>query len=468
MKLRVRLLSATIVFIMVATLLGLLLVHSVRASEIRQVDQQLETFLPASRIASNTKPPAPLSRGSTPPAFDANHYSALYLAIITNGTRRVLSTPLGTKHAAPDLPTKYTTSLHHPTIVTVGSTSGSLSWRAIRVALPHVHGELLVAVPLNQVNATMRFLQLSLLLTGVIILAVLTAAGIWITRLGLRPIAEVTEVAEAIVEGDRSRRVVGGQQGTEAGKLARAFNVMLDEQQDLESRLRQFVADASHELRTPVSVILGITELWRRGELRSGIERDEAIHRIGASGAQMGRLVEDLLLLARLDEGGPLDIRQVDLGRVIRDVVADVVTTDPTRNIVLESPSSVIVQGDEASLRQVAVNLVSNAIRHTAEDAQVTIRVFERGDNTVLEVKDSGPGMTHEEAARAFDRFWQADPGRSRAGAGLGLAIVRGIVDAHQGEVAFSSNVETGTRVSVTIPRLGATASLPSMCVPPH
>ena len=443
------------VFIMVGTFLGLLLVHSVRTSEIRQVDQQLETFLPASRIASNTKPPAPPTSAATPPAFDANHYSALYLAIITNGKRRVLSTPLGTKHAAPDLPKQYTTSLHHPNIVTVGSTSGSLSWRAIRVALPHVHAELLVAVPLNQVNQTMRFLQLSLLLTGVIILAVLTATGIWIMRLGLRPIAEVTEVAEAIVDGDRTRRVVGGQEGTEAGKLARAFNVMLDEQQDLEARLRQFVADASHELRTPVSVILGITELWRRGELRSGIERDEAIHRIGASGAQMGRLVEDLLLLARLDEGGPLDIRQVDLSRVIRDVVADVVTTDPTRNIVLEVPSSAIVLGDEASLRQVAVNLVSNAIRHTAEDAQVRVRVFEREGNTVLEVKDSGPGMTHEDAARAFDRFWQADPGRSRAGAGLGLAIVRGIMDAHQGAIGFASDVATGTRVSVTIPRQG-------------
>jgi two-component system OmpR family sensor kinase len=455
MKLRVRLLSATMVFIVVATLLGLLLVHSVRTSEIRQVDQQLETFLPSSRIAGNAKPPAHLSSGSAPPVFNANHYSALYLAIITNGSRRVLSTPLGTKHASPVLPTKNTTSLHHATIVTVGSTTGSLSWRAILVTLPNIHSEILVAVPLNQVNATMRFLQLSLLLTGIIILAVLSAAGIWITRLGLRPIAEVTEVAEAIVEGDRTRRVAGGQRGTEAGRLARAFNVMLDEQQDLESRLRQFVADASHELRTPVSVILGVTELWRRGELRSGEQRDEAIHRIGVSGTQMGRLVEDLLLLARLDEGRTLENQPVDLRRVVHDVVADVVTTDPTRSIVLEAPHSVIVQGDEASLRQVAVNLVTNAIRHTSKDADVRVRVFEERDSAVLEVKDTGPGMNHEDAARAFDRFWQADSSRSRAGAGLGLAIVRGIVDAHQGVVTFASDVSTGTQVSVKIPRRG-------------
>jgi two-component system OmpR family sensor kinase len=299
----------------------------------------------------------------------------------------------------------------------------------------------------------MRFLRLSLLLAGLIVLAVLTATGIWITRLGLRPIAEVTEVAEAIVEGGRARRVAERHQGTEAGKLARAFNVMLDEQQASEMRLRQFVADASHELRTPVSVILGITELWRRGELRSGNQRDEAIHRIGVSGTQMGRLVEDLLLLARLDEGRALENEPVDLGRVVREVVADVSTTNPTRTVVLDIPRSVVVEGDEASLRQVAVNLVSNAIRHTPDSTGVKIRVVEQGDMALLEVEDSGPGMTHEDAKRAFDRFWQADSSRSRSGAGLGLAIVRGIVEAHLGEVSLVSDIVTGTRVIVTIPR---------------
>jgi two-component system OmpR family sensor kinase len=338
-------------------------------------------------------------------------------------------------------------------IVTVGSTTGSLSWRAVLVALPHVHTEVLVAASLSQVDATMRFLRLSLLLAGLIVLAVLTATGIWITRLGLRPIAEVTEVAEAIVEGGRARRVAERHQGTEAGKLARAFNVMLDEQQASEMRLRQFVADASHELRTPVSVILGITELWRRGELRSGNQRDEAIHRIGVSGTQMGRLVEDLLLLARLDEGRALENESVDLGRVVREVVADVSTTNPARTVVLDIPRSVVVEGDEVSLRQVAVNLVSNAIRHTPDSTGVKIRVVEQGDMALLEVEDSGPGMTHEDAKRAFDRFWQADSSRSRSGAGLGLAIVRGIVEAHLGEVSLVSDTVTGTRVIVTIPR---------------
>jgi two-component system, OmpR family, sensor kinase len=256
------------------------------------------------------------------------------------------------------------------TIVTVGSKTGPVSWRAVLVALPRKRAEILVAAPLNQVDATMRFLRLALLFTGLVVLAVLVATGYWITRLGLRPIAEVTEVAEAIVDGDRTRRVAPRHQRTEAGKLARAFNIMLDEQQALEARLRQFVADASHELRTPLSVILGIAGLWRRGELRVGDQRDEAIHRIGSSANQMGSLVEELLLLARLDEGRPIERAPVDLSVVLDEVVADVLTTAPTRTIALYVPPSIVVMVDEASFRQIAVNLISNAVRHTPQTSR--------------------------------------------------------------------------------------------------
>jgi two-component system OmpR family sensor kinase len=451
-KLRARLLSAALLFVVVLLLLGLLIVHSVETSEIGQIDQQLTSFLPNTKtVATGLGQPPSVS---VPPGFNSSHFSALYLATITKGTRKVLSTPLDTKHASPEIPTIRTTSTDNVSITTVGSTSGTSSWRAVLLALPRQHTEILVAVPLNQVDDTVRFLRLALLLTGLIMLVVLGATGYWITRLGLRPIAEVTEVAEAIVNGDRTRRVARRHQSTEAGKLARAFNVMLDEQQALESRLRQFVADASHELRTPVSVIVGITELWRRGELRNGNQRDEAIHRIGVSGNQMGRVVEDLLLLARLDEGRPLDQERFDLSSVVRDVVADASTTNPTRSIVLDVPRSpVLVLGDSTGIRQVVVNLVSNAIHHTPANANIEIRVTQGDDAVALEVQDSGPGMTPEEASRAFDRFWQADSSRSRAGAGLGLAIVRGIVAAHFGDVSLASNKSTGTRVIVTLPR---------------
>jgi two-component system OmpR family sensor kinase len=352
------------------------------------------------------------------------------------------------------LPKIASRALDHVRIVTVASRTGSLSWRAVLVALPHNHAEILVAAPLNQVDATMRFLRFALFLAGLVVLAVLIATGFWISRLGLRPIAEVTEVAEAIVEGDRTRRVATRRQRTEAGKLARAFNVMLDEQQALEARLRQFVADASHELRTPLSVILGITGLWRRGELRVGDQSDEAIHRIGASANQMGSLVEDLLLLAQLDEGRPMDREPVDLSAVVRDVVADVLTTAPTRTIALYVPPLIVVMSDEVSLRQIAVNLISNAVRHTPQEAGVVVRVLEEGDSVLLEVEDSGPGMTPDEASRAFDRFWQADSSRSSTGAGLGLAIVRSMVDALGGKVSLVSDTAKGTRVIVIIPRI--------------
>jgi two-component system OmpR family sensor kinase len=244
---------------------------------------------------------------------------------------------------------------------------------------------------------------------------------------------------------------------TEAGKLAQAFNLMLDEQHSLEARLRQFVADASHELRTPVSVILGITELWRRGELRDGEERNEAIHRIGRSGNQLGELAEGLLLLARLDEGRTTDHAPVELALLIGEVVSDASATDPHRTIEVYVPGSVDVQGDASGLRQVVTNLVSNALRYTPPTAVVEVRLSVIGDTAILDVDDSGPGMTNEEASHAFDRFWQAEPSRSRSGAGLGLSIVRSIVVSHGGDVTLLSDPESGTRVSVKIPRGEAT-----------
>jgi two-component system OmpR family sensor kinase len=227
---------------------------------------------------------------------------------------------------------------------------------------------------------------------------------------------------------------------------------MLDEQLALEARLRQFVADASHELRTPVSVIMGITDLWRQGKLRKGEESDEAIHRIGVAGGQMGTLVEELLLLARLDEGRALDHASVDISQLVIDVVADAATTDPLRPVTVHVPGPVVVNGDVLGLRRVVANLVTNAIRHTPAGAEIEVGVTAEGDIARLEVRDSGPGMTGDEQRHAFDRFWQADSSRSRSGAGLGLPIVRGIVTAHQGQVTLVSDARSGTCFTVTLP----------------
>jgi two-component system OmpR family sensor kinase len=442
----------------VLLLLGVLLVNSVGSSELRQVDQQLKNSLPVARTLDSTTTPTFPPHPKSSKTFAADRFSAFYIAAITNGHRSVVSTPPDANGAAPLTPRATTTPRHAIKITTVGSVAGSRQWRAVLLKLPNSKTEVLVAVSLSQIDTTMGFLRLSMLFAGLIVLAVMVATGFWIARLGLRPIAEVTEVADAIAAGDRTRRVTRAQRRTEAGKLATAFNLMLDEQHALEARLRQFIADASHELRTPVSVILGITELWRQGELRNGEERDEAIHRIGLSGNQMGKLVEELLLLARLDEGRPMDVEPVDLERVVHEVVADALTTDPLRTVTVSVGNNVVVQGDAFRLRQVVSNLVNNALRYTPADSAIEVRLTTNGDTAMLDVDDSGPGMNEEESRHAFDRFWQADASRSRSGAGLGLPIVRGIVTAHGGSVTLESHSLTGTHVRVTIP-LGDTRS---------
>jgi two-component system OmpR family sensor kinase len=456
-SLRLRISIAAALLLVVLSVLGVLLVSFVGNAEVRQVDQQLEDTFPVARTIEGATSIPSSSSTSPPRSASANHLSAFYMAVITDGHRTVISTQLDTAKESPRSPEVLSTSKRDISIVTVGSRSGSQSWRAILVPRPNTNSDLLVAVSLSQVNSTMRFLRDALLLAGIIMLAVVVATGYWIARLGLRPIAEVTEVADAIAAGDRTRRVAKSKHGTEASKLADAFNLMLDEQLAIEERLRQFVADASHELRTPVSVIMGITDLWRQGKLRIGEESDEAIHRIGVAGGQMGTLVEELLLLARLDEGQPLGHSPVNLSQLVIDVVADAATTDPLRPVTVHVPGPVVVDGDNLGLRRVVANLVTNALRHTPADAEIEVRVTLEGEIARLEVRDAGPGMTSDEQRHAFDRFWQADSSRSRSGAGLGLPIVRGIVTAHHGHVTLESDSASGTRFTVTLPRRAAT-----------
>ena len=259
-------------------------------------------------------------------------------------------------------------------------------------------------------------------------------------------------MADAITAGDRSRRVTEARSRTEAAHLARAFNVMLDEQQGLERRLRQFVADASHELRTPVSAIQGFADLWRQGQLREGQPLEEAMRRIGQESARMAGLVKDLLTLARLDEGHALECLPVDLVPLVDDAVLDASATHPTREIRTEASGSIVAEGDEAALRQVIANLVTNALVHTPATSSVDVRATAHSDVAVLEVADEGPGMVSSSAAHAFDRFWRGDGSRSRPGSGLGLPIVAAIVAAHGGQLTMDSSPEVGTVVRVMLP----------------
>jgi two-component system OmpR family sensor kinase len=315
-------------------------------------------------------------------------------------------------------------------------------------------GRILVAVSLQQADATMDKVRLTVFGVGAGILLAIGLAGWWVLRLGLRPIAEVTEVADAITAGDRSRRLPVRDLRTEAGHLGRAFNVMLDEHQAGEDRLRRFVADASHELRTPVAAIRGFADLYRAGALDDPATLNEAMRRIGGESARMAGLVEDLLLLARLDEGRPLEAAPVDLSGVLRDAAFDASATHPTRTVTAEVVDDLTVVGDEARLRQVLANVVQNALTHAGADASVVVRGRRQGDLCIVEVADDGAGMPTEEAVMAFDRFWRADRSRARNanGAGLGLSIVRAITEAHGGRVALDSAPDRGTTVRVVLP----------------
>ena len=319
---------------------------------------------------------------------------------------------------------------------------------------------------------------------GLIVLTLLGVAGYVLVRNSLRPLEEVGDTARAIAAGDLSRRVPAGDERTEVGRLSVALNGMLariesafsaqraseGQARASEGRMRQFVADASHELRTPLTSIRGFAELYRQGAVRDPEEVGRLMQRIESEGARMGVLVEDLLQLARLDQQRPLTVTPVDLAEVAGDAVHDARALQPDRPLefvldpaMTEMP---VVLGDEARLRQVVGNLVTNALVHTPADARVTVTLSEEpglaGDEddggwVLVRIADEGPGMAAEDAARVFERFYRADPSRNRAagGTGLGLAIVASLVAAHGGTVDLRTAPGEGAVFTVRLPRSG-------------
>jgi two-component system OmpR family sensor kinase len=332
------------------------------------------------------------------------------------------------------------------------------------MAFPGDRGYTFVAaLSLADVDASVSRLKwVEVLVTG-LVLGILALVTWWVIRLGVRPVKQMTATATAIAGGDLSHRVPTGHEGTEAGELGDALNTMLtrieeafDERSASEARLRQFIADASHELRTPVATIRGYAELYRRGGLEEREELRQAMRRTEAETVRMGTLIDDLLLLARLDQGRPLDRAPVDLGVLAVDAAADARVRAPERRVTASVSEGVVVAGDEHRLRQVVANLVSNALVHTPPDAAIEARVRSDNGRAVLEVHDDGPGMSPDVASHAFERFYRADRSRSRqyGGSGLGLSIVQAIIDAHGGTVTLDTSLGHGTTVRVDLPRL--------------
>ncbi len=318
-----------------------------------------------------------------------------------------------------------------------------------------------VAVPLTEVKTTLSQMLLLETLIGLAVVAATAALAFLIIRVGLRPLQRMGAVASDIAAGDLSRRVEPATQKTEIGRLGLALNGMLSqieaafaERTASNDRLRRVIADASHELRTPLTSIRGYAEMLRRGAAESPTDSEAARRRIEEESIRMTGLVDDLLVLARLDQGRPLDKAAVDLRSIATDAVADARVVAPLRKISLSANGPVIVTGDDTRLRQVLGNLVRNAIVHTPQ--QTPIEVSVAGDDGVgrLSVADHGPGLAADDVERIFEPFYRADPSRSRdrGGAGLGLSIVSAVVTAHGGHVKVSRTEGGGATFEVELP----------------
>jgi two-component system OmpR family sensor kinase len=351
-------------------------------------------------------------------------------------------------------------------------------WRVLITPLADNSGSVIVAILLDEVDDTVGKLATAHIVLGAAALAVLAVVGYAMVRTSLRRLLQVERTAREIAAGDLSRRVPAGHPDTEVGRLAAAFNAMLgeieyafrarerseSEARASEARMRRFAADASHELRTPLTAIRGFSELYRQG----GGDAPHVISRIEHHATRMSALVEDLLLLARLDQHRPMQAVAVDLLSLAADAVQDTTATqdDHPVRLVPEADRPPVVVGDELQLRQVIGNLLNNAVQHTPPGTPVTVTVKTVSGpgvpgEVVLSVADTGPGLAPDDAARVFERFFRPDPARTRAvavtgaahrGSGLGLSIVHAIVSAHGGAIQLETAQGVGARFVVRLP----------------
>ena len=362
---------------------------------------------------------------------------------------------------------------------TVSSQDGDSQWRVLlaRYSADSGDGTVAVALPLSTVSNTVKQLLVLTTVVGLVTLIAVALIGWFAVRRAFRPLTRIEDTAAAIAAGDLTRRIPERDANDEVASLSNSLNVMLAQieqsfavREASEQRMRQFVADASHELRTPLATVKGYAELYRVGGVTRTEDVASAMRRIEDESSRMARLVEDLLLLTRLDTTPHRPHDNVDLVVVAHDVVQDARVRAPERPISLrrygENNGPVMVPGDDFALRQVLTNLVANAVAHTPSDTGIDVAVGQTNGVAVVEVADHGPGIPPEAAQRVFERFYRADPSRTRGpgrggGTGLGLSIVASIVVRHGGRVSHRPSPGGGATFRVELPR-HATVSAPS------
>ncbi len=338
---------------------------------------------------------------------------------------------------------------------TIKGDDGQPDVRAVAQVLPTGLGSVIVANSLAEVDRTLNRLGFFFLILGLLALLAIALVSRWIIAISLKPLEAVEETAEAIAAGDLSARLPAAKPDTEVGRLTTALNTMLGRIEESfaarvssENKLRRFVADASHELRTPLTAIRGFAELHRQGAVVGEEKTKELVGRIEKESIRMSSLVEDLLLLARLDQSREMAQDPVDLNALLVEAVASAKAAGPNHPIELSLPSAeVFVLGDNERIHQVVANLLANARTHTPNGSQIKVLLEQGVTETIISVSDNGPGLSESDQERIFERFFRADPSRARTsgeGSGLGLSIVDAVMKAHGGYVSVQSKLGAG------------------------
>jgi two-component system OmpR family sensor kinase len=409
------------------------------------------------RLTIPVPPPPPGAAPGSPPDLPPGIYGEL-----RNPQGKVVHETRTFGQPKPELPAKIpvSSSPGSPAVFTVPGT-GPSDFRAAAYSPGPGAGTVVAAVSLQDVNQTLSHLRLIGGVVTAAVLAALAALAWWVIRIGLRPLERMQETANAIAGGDMSARVETTDERTEVGRLGASLNSMLGqierafaEREASEERLRRFLADASHELRTPLTSIRGYAEAFRLGPARDPDELEKAMSRIEDEAARMGVLVDELLTLARLDEVRQRARRPVDLATVAAEACADARAANPGRIIELAAGSRAEVTGDEGQLHQVVANLLRNAVQHTPGGSPIDVSVSAGGRDVTLAVRDHGEGLPPGAAEHAFERFWRHErvPRSDDGGAGLGLAIVAAIAEAHGGRAVASDAPGGGAVFEVVLP----------------
>lgn len=467
MSLRARVIAAVMLIAGILVVVLAFVTRTTEANLIAQVDAQLVAAQGrVGELAGRDGPRAGEPDETGVPDDPRQPLSPLYVAVLSEGQTSTLVQPglRDDELPPPEVDAdRVSRELEDGKPFTISNQGADVRWRVVVAPVGSSDEVRLTAMPLDDVDAAVRdLIRLEVAGAG-LIFAALALVAFWVVRLGIRPVRDMTGVAEAIAAGDLTERVPDSDPSTEVGRLGEALNAMLtsievsfEERRAIEDRLRQFVADASHELRTPVATIRGYAELYRTGALAQRDDLDDAMRRTEQEALRMGDLVDDLLSLARLDQRRPLEKTRVDLVAVAEDAANDARAMAPARTVHAVAEDEVVaVQADEPKIRQIVANLVANALVHTPADAAIVVHAgFTDAAEPFIEVADDGPGMEPAVADHVFERFFRAEASRSRhrGGSGLGLSIVEATAKAHDGRVELDSRPGRGTTVRVVLP----------------